>query len=167
MFDDQLFPVTAYFAYFLIFTLCIVYQQLYANFPHPSYEDIQQSLMFKQVTQPFNAMFFSFLMYFFTAYFTLRGVLFPWQVLLYLLARTAETHSPQRHLSHGHLLVPSARVTSWPTAAPSTLISGSFPGTKAWLKTLPLPPKQDGCMKTAYWNPSLDHWTPKLCLRIA
>lgn len=34
------------------------------------------------------------------------------------------------------------------------------------LETMPLSPKQVGCMKTAYWKQFLDDWTPKLCLGI-
>lgn len=74
--------------------------------------------------------------------------------------------SLQQRLGHGHLIIPSVRVTSWPTATPSTLVPGSFqalePTGNTWLKTMPLPPKQPGCMKTVYWKQSLDHWTPKL-----
>lgn len=89
MYDDQLFPATAYFAYFLIFTCCVCTNKLlYANFPHPSYRNIQPSL-FKQATH-FNVMFFSFLIYFFTVFFVPRGIVFSWQVLLYLLGRIAE-----------------------------------------------------------------------------
>lgn len=62
---------------------------LYANFPHPSYRDIQHLMLSKQAMH-FSVMFFSFLISFFTAPFVLRGIVFSWQVLLYLLIRIAE-----------------------------------------------------------------------------
>lgn len=76
----------------------------------------------------------------------------------------------------------SARLNPWPpnhtlceshsfTHSNSILVTGSFqvlnPAGTTWLKTMPLPPTQVCCMKTVYGKQSLDHWTPKMYLRIA